>query len=583
MIEPAVLGWRDGVPFSREFGDIYHSADGALETERIFVDPVDLGGMARRAAAQGRTLRVGELGFGTGLNFAVVAALSLRAGCRLHFVSLDARPLEPRDFAGIAGQRRSMLPIYGSLEDIYPPMTPGWHRRILAESRICLSLYWGEAGAGLSDLVRSQAQPIDAWFLDGFAPDRNPDMWREDLLQGIAGLAGTGTVVSTFTAAGRVRRILEGCGFDMRRVDQRPHKRESLAGVFVRKGLARQKIPGRVTVAGAGLAGASVARHLVEQGIGVTVCDPAAAVATGASGIPAALLHPRLLGDGSQQAAWRAHAYAYSQAWVSRFPGFVQSGVLQAHGPNLDARKLLRIVSAYKGSGLLQLLDREAAARLAGWDFAGDALYFPLAGVVEPVALTRALLDHPLVSLRLGQRAPEDVRPLVLACAGAARGYPPATYLETAEVHGQVDIVTMDDRPRLAVIGDGYLAPAACGVVAGATFEHRAWPVRQASESNLRAIAGRPYRWKGRARATRTIASDRMPIVGELAPGLYVSTAHGSMGMVSAPFAAALIASRITGDFAPVDPAVAALVAPDRFRRRQARRGFRMGAADPVG
>ena len=245
--------------------------------------------------------------------------------------------------------------------------------------------------------------------------------------------------------------------------------------------------------------------------------------------------------------------------------------------------KLQRIVTAYAGSGLLQFRNREAAARLAGWEVAGDALFFPWAGVVEPAALTRALLDHRRIDVRLGQRAPKDVRPLVLACAGAVRDYPPAAYLETAQVHGQVDIVTMDDRPRLAVVGDGYLAPAACGVVAGATFEHRAWPVRQASESNLRAVAGRPYRWKGRARATRTIASDRMPIVGELAPGLYVSTAHGSMGMVSAPFAAAMLSSRMTGDYAPVDPAVAELVAPERFRRRQARRGFRMGAADPAG
>ncbi len=581
MIEPAVLGWRNGVPFARDFGDIYHSPDGARETERVFVEPVGLRGMAERAAAKGVTLRVAELGFGTGLNFAVTAAMTLEAGCRLHYIGVDAHPLEPTDFASIARQRRSMLPIYARLEGIYPPMLPGWHRRFLAEGRLCLSLYWGEAGAALSDLAHGQAQPIDAWFLDGFAPDRNPDMWREDLLRAIAGLAGTGTVVSTFTAVGRVRRSLEACGFDMRRVDQRPYKRESLAGVFVRNGVARRKVPGRVTVAGAGIAGASVARHLAEQGIAVTVYDPAAAVASGASGIPAMLLHPRLLGDRSPQAEWRAHAYAYSQAWVSRFAGFVQSGVLQTPSSNLDAGKLERIASAYADSGLLHMLDGKAATRLGGWGLDGDALYFPRAGIVEPAALTRSLLDHPRIDVRLGQRAPQYARPLVLACAGAVRDHAQAAYLETAQVHGQVDIVTMDVRPRIAVVGDGYLAPVGCGVVTGATFEHRAWPVRRASESNLRGVSGRSYRWKGRSRATRTIASDRTPIVGELERGLYVSTAHGSMGTVSAPFAAAMIASRMSGDVAPVHPAVASLVAPQRFRRRQARRGFRMGAADP--
>ena len=138
----------------------------------------------------------------------------------------------------------------------------------------------------------------------------------------------------------------------------------------------------------------------------------------------------------------------------------------------------------------------------------------------------------------------------------------------------------MDARPRLAVVGDGYLAPTAHGVVAGATFEHAAWPEGEATVHNLRALEGRAHRWIARVRATRTIASDRTPIIGELEPNLYVSTAHGSMGMVSAPIAGATIAGFLTGEFAPLDPALETLVAPGRFRQRQARRGYRLGAVD---
>ncbi len=581
MIRPADLGWRNGQPYARDYGDIYHSPDESREVQRVFVEPAQLASKAAEAADRGATLRVGELGFGTGLNFAVCAALALKAGCRLHFVSCDARPISPGEFLAIARQRKARLPVYGRLEHAYPPLLAGWHRRVLAEGRICLSLYWGEAAAGLADLLGGQRQPIDAWFLDGFAPDRNEDMWREPLLGQIAGLSTAGTTVSTFTAAGAVRRGLQAGGFEMRRVDQRPHKRESLAGVFAGDGRPRRRVPARVTVAGAGMAGASIARHLAEQGISVNLYDVAEKPAAGASGIPALLLHPRLLADGSPQADWRAHAYAYSQAWASRFPGFVQGGVLQTLGPNLDAGKLRRIVSAYAASGLLQRLNHEQAMRIGGWRLHGDALYFPEAGIVNPAELIRCLLDHPRIDLRLRQQAPQGVQPLVLACAGAVRDHPSAGFLETAEVQGQVDVVTMPAAPRLAVVGDGYLAPTGDGVVAGATFEHRAWPVRQATERNLRPVAGRAYRWKARARAARTIASDRTPIVGELAPGLYASTAHGSMGMVSAPFAAALIASHLTGDLVPLDPVVAALVAPGRFHARQARRGFRMGAVGP--
>ena len=579
MIEPADLTWQGGQPFARDFNDIYHAPDGAREVQRVFMRPAQIEGKAAEAAAKGLTLRIGELGFGTGLNFAVAAAAALKASCRLHFISFDLRPIAPAAFAEIARQRRASWPIYAELERAYPPLLAGWHRRSLAEGRITLSLYSGEAGDGLTDMAHRQRQPIDAWFLDGFAPSRNPALWREDLLQQLAKLSAAGTSVATFSAAGAVRRRLEACGFNMRRVNQRPHKRESLAGTFAQPGLKRQPVPRRVAVAGAGISGASIARHLAEQGIAVEVFDPAGSIASGASGIPAALLHPRLLGDGSLSAAWRAHAYAYSQALARRFAGFVASGVLQAQGPNLSPAKMRRIATAYAGSGLVDAWDSAQATRASGWPIDGDALHFPHSGLVEPKTLIRALLDHPLINVQLRRPAPPDARPLALACAAAVRQCAEASFLELVEVAGQLDIVAVDERPRLPVVSDGYLAPIASGLAAGATFEHRPWPAEEATAHNLRQLGGRRHRWVGRARASRAIASDRTPIVGELAEGLTVSCAHGAMGMTTAPFAGAIVASRLTGDFPPLEQPVEALIEPARFRRRQAKRGYRFGAS----
>ncbi|MXW50567.1 MAG: tRNA (5-methylaminomethyl-2-thiouridine)(34)-methyltransferase MnmD [Gammaproteobacteria bacterium] len=579
MIEPADLTWRDGQPFARDFNDIYHAPDGAREVQRVFMAPAQIERKAAEAAAEGLTLRIGELGFGTGLNFAVAVAAALKAGCRLHFISFDSRPIAPDAFAEIARQRRTVWPIYADLQRAYPPLLAGWHRRAFAEGRITLSLYWGEAGDGLADLATRQRQPIDAWFLDGFAPNRNPAMWRGGLLAQMASLSTAGTSIATFSAAGAVRRRLLACGFNMRRVDQRPHKRESLAGAFAKPGLVRQPVAKRVAVAGAGIAGASIARHLAEQGVAVDVFDPAESIASGASGIPAALLHPRLLGDGTSSAAWRAHAYAYSHALMRRFPGFLESGVLQVQGPNLSAEKMRRIALAYSGTGLVEALNSAQATPVSGWSIGGDALRFPHSGLVEPKTLTRALLDHPLINLQLRRSVPLGTRPLALACAGAVRRCAGASFLELVEVGGQMDIVAVDERPHLPVVGDGYLAPIASGVAAGATFEHRPWPVEEATAHNLRQLEGRRHRWIGRVRASRAIASDRTPIVGELAEGLTVSTAHGAMGMTTAPFAGAIVASRLTGDFPPLERSVEALVEPARFRRRLARRGYRLGAS----
>ena len=592
LIQPAKLGWLGDQPFSEDFGDIYHAPDQALETERVFLQPTDLAHKAATAARKGRTLRVGELGFGTGLNFAATAEFALKASCRLHFISFDAHPLHPKDFDALAAMRCARLPIYGELSASYPPLVAGWHRRMLAEGRIVLSVFWGDAETGLADLDGRQKQPLDAWFLDGFAPDRNPAMWRPELLRRLTALSGEGAAVATFTAAGHVRRSLQGSGFAMRRVDQRPHKRESLAGVLRAPGLARRTVPEGVSIVGAGIAGAATAHHLAMQGVAVDLYDRAGDIAAGASGIPLSLLHPRLLADNSANADWRTQAYAYSQAFVRGRAGFVQSSVLQTPGSNLSVAKMARIAAVYGDSGLVRPVNATEAARLSGWSGVEDGLLFPGAGVVQGRSLVQALLRHPDIRVRLDHTAPDAVRPLLLACAGAVRQFRAATFLEIAEVHGQLDLFALDAPPRLPMVGDGYVAPLpqpcarAAGeeagpakVAVGATYEHHPWPASQATARNRRRLGGRLHRWLGSARAVRAMASDRVPIIGELAPGLYVSTAHGAMGMTSAPFAGALIASLVGGDFPPMLAELEAIVAPMRFRHRQARRGYRFGAS----
>src|SRR5262249_20047672 len=147
-------------------------------------------------------------------------------------------------------RRRSDLPIYAELARAYPPLLGGWHRRHLAGGRVTLSLFFGDAAAGLSDIVDRQRRPVDAWLLDGFAPDRNPELWSDAVWRAIADLSGDGTTLATFSAVGAVRRGLEGVGFAMRKIDQRPFKRHTLAGVFESRGLARPQQPASVSVVG---------------------------------------------------------------------------------------------------------------------------------------------------------------------------------------------------------------------------------------------------------------------------------------------------------------------------------------------
>ena len=166
MIEAAQLTWRDGQPYSENYEDIYHPANGPQEVKRIFIGP---GGLPQLARERDR-ICVGELGFGTGLNFAVTAEACLREGCALHFMSFEAAPIEPREFTALARKRAADQPIYAELATHYPPLIEGWHRRYFAKGKITLSVFWGDVASGLADLTGRQRRPIELWYLDGFDP-----------------------------------------------------------------------------------------------------------------------------------------------------------------------------------------------------------------------------------------------------------------------------------------------------------------------------------------------------------------------------------------------------------------------------
>ena len=189
LLAPAAVIWRDGVLRSVHFDDIYHSpADGLGETRHVFI-------AGNRLPERWQSLRagegfvIGETGFGSGLNFLVASSLWLASAPEtavLHYVSAEKYPLAHGDFEQALAQWPAFVALATELARSYPPPIPGCHRLVLAGGRIQLTLLLGDAVAMLNQLrvadhpsVNHHAEPrIDAWFLDGFAPARNPDMWR---------------------------------------------------------------------------------------------------------------------------------------------------------------------------------------------------------------------------------------------------------------------------------------------------------------------------------------------------------------------------------------------------------------------
>lgn len=591
-ISPALVRWNGSQCRSASFDDIYFSADGPAEVARVFHTPVRL---AQRFAAATDTFTCAELGFGSGLSFAVTAELFCHhnqhaAGPRrrLHYISVDAAPFAAPDRARICETWRAELPIFEEYTQRAPALLSGWHRIWLRGGQICLSLYHGSAQDALRDLQHRQLRGVDHWLLDGFSPRHNPAMWTGDLLQQVASLSAPRGSVATFTAAGQVRRDLARTGYEMQRVDQQPHKRHSLAG-HLRTDLGRQyEPPPAVDVVGGGIAGASVARALAQRGRRVRVYEPSGRT-RGASRIPAASVHGRLLADGSLTADWQLASFHFSHRALLQRQGYRPSGVIQRVAPNADADRITALLARYAASG--DWLYRAAA---------GD-LHYRIGGVVRGALLCRSLLDHPLIELIArrfeveAQISPPPARiadtlaqPTVLAAGHAVRDYPPLGFLELSSMMGQAELCSIRNPPTQPIVHDGYVAPYRAapqgGMVIGSTYEYRPWPRAQAAAENL-------ARWpehgkhRGSFRARRAITSDRLPIVGRIHRGdgglienLWLSTGFGSTGMTAAPLAGEIIAAIICGEIPPISAELETLLQGSRFHARQRRRGTRLDA-----
>ena len=564
VLAPAEVRWDGDRPVSVTFDDVYHGTEGTEETERVFLEPAKFD--ERIAAAESVT--VGELGFGAGRNFAVTAERFLaRSTGRLHYVAFEHAPMRRDDMARAA--RHSGAALHRALVDAWPPAISGWHRRRFAGGRVQLSLYFGDVLAGLADLAGRQGSGVDAWFLDGFAPRRNPEMWSAGVCEAVAALSRPGATVTSYSSAGVVKQGLRQAGFNVRRVDQRPRKWHTLLGVLAGHWSPWAPQQRSVSVVGAGFAGCSAARALAERGFEVTVHDTS--VAAGASAIPAAVLHPRLLGDGSPAAALRAHGYAFAVWFYGGLPGIRSTGALQLPGPDGNPGRLERILPALPPDWIARVSAREAS-ELAGVEVAAAGLHFSHAGLVEGALLCRALLDHPRIRL---DRGPAGGGVTVVASASRVTDAMPE--LEVAPLAGQADLFP-GARLWMPVLGDGYAAPGgafqACWV--GATYEYRPWEAGRATAANAERFR-KLFGWSAKTpigvfRGTRAVTSDRMPVIGRIDADTYVTAGHGSNGTTSAALAGEWIASLIAGECAPVTREVEALCRVERFRERQLRR-----------
>ena len=630
-LPPARIDFGGAVPRSLDFGDVYHSADGAQAQARH----VFLRGNALPDRWAGRqTFCILETGFGLGHNF--LAAWRAwrddpRRCQRLHYWAVEGHPPARPDLARAhTAAEGDEAVLAEALCAAWPPLVRGLHALSFDDDRVTLWLAFGDARTHLPQCVGR----FDAFFLDGFAPDRNPDLWDRRLLQSLSRLAAPGATAATWSVAGTVREALSRGGFEVERRPGFGAKKQMLAARY-RPHRAPDPPAGRppmpahgpreAVIVGAGLAGAAVAHAMACQGWRCTVLDRGPQPACGASGNPAGLLHATTHREDSLHARLHRAGALYSARriapWIAngRVPGRLQ-GLLAVH-----TQQALPIDDDVDGYACR--LDAAQASAAAGVPLPGPAVQYIQGGWIDPAALVRAWLDHPAITFRGGVEAArlrrdgpqwqvEDTRGLSLArapvvvLAGGANLPSLARAAGLEDVpwqvrRGQIDWCDAGPTLRQPVTGRGYVLTLPDGrLLYGATSSEEDAPAPHLADtawnrSRLQALIGYappPDAPGSGARVSHRLGTpDRLPTVGPLPlagprpgqgtagrrdqvrfiprqPGLFVCGGFGSRGLTWAALAAQVICGWLDGTPMPLEADLLDAIDPARWQVRKHRR-----------
>ncbi len=559
--------WRNGQPYNDDFEDVYFSvADGMAETEYVFITHNDL---IRRFKENTSThFVIAETGFGSGLNFLLSARHWLQhapAAQVLHFYSVENSPLTPKDLKKAQSAWPEITSLARELQQCYQVASYGYHRFELFEGRVSLTLMLGDVEQMLAQLELVEAAKVDAWFLDGFAPGKNPQMWSDVVFAQMRRLSRQGSSFSTYTAAGAVKRGLIEQGFSVRKVEGHGKKRVMLCGELQSPSseIASDTLPWftlasiprtsstKACVIGAGIAGISTAWSLVKRGYQVKILDSGGELGCQASGNPQGMIMPRLSLQDAADSEFYLSAYFYTlrclQTLDPQQQVWKQTGGLQLP----SSERIKRQIEEYPlDPALLDVVNPSDASRMSGITIKHSCHYFPSAATVQPKLLLARMLELMGNKVSLinncevadiqydGQQwqllgrdkellAQSDC--LVVANAWQAKKFSALSHLHINPARGQLSLVQANkysSKLAMPISYQGYMMPADKGLhVVGASFEMDDCDTQlrqQEDQANMddmntwlklgldqQAVTG------GRA-SVRAVTPDRVPVVGAL-------------------------------------------------------------------
>jgi tRNA 5-methylaminomethyl-2-thiouridine biosynthesis bifunctional protein len=579
-LEPATLAFcPDGTPYSETYAESYHTSTGGLgQARHVFLGGNGLPGRWQRR----ERFVVVETGFGLGLNFLATwdAWKSDAQRCaRLHFVSLEKHPFTAADLATLYGtwlpasDAAPLAPFATQLLAQWPTLTPGFQRLHFEGGAVTLTLVFGDATSALAQ-VQAQA---DAFYLDGFSPAKNPELWTPAVCATLSRLAAPGATLATWSVASAPRDNLAARGWSLEKVQGYRGKRDMLCGRWPGEMAQSTATDRRAIVIGAGIAGSSAAERLAARGWQIDLIDRGQAAGQGASGNLAGVFRPLPSVDDNRLTRLTRACFLYARRHFSALEAegwpvrWGKTGVL--HLARDDAQETIqrKIVDTQQPpADYLAFVDRDDACELANWPLDSGGWWFPGGAWVEPPSACRANLarhaarirSHFGVEIERIERCEEDTQirtqdrtqnrwqawdtagqliaeapVLILANATDALRFAPSAHLPLRAARGQVSHLPARAAaaPRVVVCRGAYVTPAVDGVhCAGASFLLDASTLEPAlrTAEHLENLAKLDFVLPGFAAAApavddpaalggrvgfRPVALDRTPVIGQIA------------------------------------------------------------------
>ena len=616
-LQTAELDWEIvddiEIPISKQFGDVYFSKDnGLLETRHVFLNGNDLTERLSQLHDY-QYFCVGETGFGTGLNILTLWQLwqqvRLDNHSHLHVVSVEKFPLNKADLIRALNVWTELKPLAEKLIQQYPLPIAGCHRLSFPEERFSIDLWLGDAQDIFPTIPKTQT--VNAWFLDGFAPSCNPDMWQANVLDHMVRLSDFGTTFASFSVAGVLKRGLKQHGIQISRPRGFGHKREMLKAIWLdtsqtetqsqdsettiaappKSETSKQR---KIAIIGAGIAGLSSAWAFAQRGHQVTIYEQNEPL-SGASGNPLALLNPKLC------PIEQAHEHLMTLSWqhalnfYQQFKAFRSIQVQQIALKNAD--ELSGLVEQYPENVLTANTTLECFPET---EFPSLTLH--QAGAVSPHQLRDEILQHANIRIekvKISRLESTDsqvtlwqdqqiiaITDHAIVCCAKQSAELFENYPVLKPIRGQVSWVENSQRPL--ALDQAYSYGGYCmqldtaQLILGASFYPNRDDAEVLTEDHVhnyelihnvfpKYAQGLPSvdTWQGRA-SVRAQSLDYFPLVGKIQnlDQIYTFAGLGSKGFLFAPLCSEILAALILGELCPVPQSLLDKLNPQRFEKK---------------